>query len=677
MSDNIDLTLWEPLPDLPTKKCDTELRGYAMASSRDMVYISGGKANTVSNKLYCFDVSARKWSELPGMSYHRWGHRLAVIEGGRYLFAIGGWGYRSKEAGGDGPPKQKRSLMKTVMRKKIDKVGVDERIEKLTSYEVYDVAKKVWKEAGDMNESRRGFAMVDDQVSGRIYVFGGTGTREKDGEVVDCALSSCEVYNPFENEWDYLKPMPEAKKTCHPVIVGNHIHLYENGKPALTYDRTHDEWIKETPDEAFVPKCPMNGKICSTLSFSGGEVIIYSYPVKGSDGMVSDRWLICHVAQKRTKTWTVMPPTDAFSYYKMAVADGKLVIASGKTLVAFQLVDELEDDASTLATSSGSGSSPSHSMRSASALSGGSRGPLEPIKDDGTWVLQPEFPNKPADFRGYAVVSVGDQLYISGGCSGDGTIYRSFLSYNVMSKKWKKLPGMNHRRLGHKMQVSPDGRYIYVLGGGNGKALKSMGVDIYDTLREVWTSAPGMNDYRIFFGSTIFSGKIYAFGGIGSDNDNQLKTVEAFNPETFSWEFMASMPEARGVCNVITIDDKIYVFGTPSQKVLVYDTSSDSWCDDGSIYDLNMPSCPPGGCVCASSAFIGGEVLVVKYPMEGLQGKYRRTANIYDAFKQSWSSIQLLDTFACYNAVVCSNQCVVVTPQNQLQACLFPRSVEL
>ncbi|KAL3790071.1 hypothetical protein ACHAWO_004828 [Cyclotella atomus] len=673
-TDNIDLTLWEPLPDMPIK-CD-DFRGFAMASARDMVYISGGNGKVVSKSVYCFNMSTRKWTELPGMNYHRHGHRLAVIEGGRFLFAIGGWGYRSKQAGGDGPPKQKRNLIKTVMRKKVDKVDIDEHIEKLTSYEVYDVAKKMWKEAGDMNESRRGFAMVDDPVSGKIYVFGGVGGGSSEASV-DQALSSAEVYNPYENEWDYIKPMPEAKKTCHPLVVGHHIHLFENGKKTLTYDKTYDKWSDEMPDEAFVPKCPMNGKICSTLSFGGGEVIIYSYPVKGSGGEVSDRWLIAHIAHKRTKTWTVLPPNDAFSYYRMAVADGKLVIASGKSLIGFQLVDELEDDVSTVAGSSASGSSPPPSMRSGSVQSGGNRGAVELIKDDGTWKEQPEFPNKPPDFRGYACVSVGDSLYISGGCSGDRTIYRTFLSYNVVSKKWKKLPGMNHRRLGHKMAVSLDGRYIYVVGGGNGKCMKSMGVDIYDSLRECWTSAPGMNDYRVFFGTTVCEGKIFAFGGIGSDNGNQLKTVEAFNPETFSWEFMASMPEARGVCNVITIGDKIYVFGTPSQKVLVYDVASDQWCDDGSIYDLSMPSCPPGGCVCASSSFIGGEVLVIKYPIEGLQGRYRRTANIYDAYKQSWSSVHLLDTFACYSAVVCNNFCVVVTPQNQVQACSIPRSADL
>jgi hypothetical protein len=180
----------------------------------------------------------------------------------------------------------------------------------------------------------------------------------------------------------------------------------------------------------------------------------------------------------------------------MAVADGKLVMAIGKKLIAFQLVDEIEDDASTVAASSVASNSSPGSLRSGSVISGGSgcQRSVEPIKDDGTWNLQPEFPSKPPDFRGYAVVSCGNLVYISGGCSGDGTIYRSFLSYNVVTKKWKKLPGMSHRRLGHKMTVSPDGRYVYVIGGGNGKALTSMGVDIYDSLREVWTSAPGMNE---------------------------------------------------------------------------------------------------------------------------------------------------------------------------------------
>ena len=69
-----------------------------MASTRDMVYISGGNGKTVSQSMHCFQMSTRKWVALPNMNFHRYGHQLVVMEGGRYLFAIGGWGYRSKEA---------------------------------------------------------------------------------------------------------------------------------------------------------------------------------------------------------------------------------------------------------------------------------------------------------------------------------------------------------------------------------------------------------------------------------------------------------------------------------------------------------------------------------------------------------------------------------------------------
>ena len=300
-----------------------------------------------------------------------------------------------------------------------------------------------------------------------------------------------------------------------------------------------------------------------------------------------------------------------------------------------------------------------------------SRTAIKPIKDDGTWKKQPEISSKPPDFRGYAVASAGDLVYSSGGCSVDGTIYRSFLAYNVMTKKWIKLPGMTHRRLGHRMAVTDDGQYVYVLGGGDGKTLRSMGVDVYDVKKEVWMAAPAMNSYRVFFGYTVCAGKIFVFGGVGSNNGNQLSSVEVYDPQTNGWEFAQSMPEARGVCNVIVIGHVIFVFGTPSQKVLAYDTLTDRWFDDIPP-ETSIPSCPPGGCVCAASSFDGGEVLVLKYPLGGPQSPHRRTANIYNASKKCWSSIHLLDDFACYGAVVAGNKLVVVTPQNQLQACTLP-----
>jgi len=566
----------------------------------------------------------------------------------------------------------------------------DAPLERLTAFEVYDSSKHHWKTAGHLNESRRDFAAVVDPTSGKIYAFGGTSADKS-------ASRTAEVYNPHTNSWTYLPEMPDRKRCCHALQVGQRIHVFETGKRTLTYDILSNSWSHDEPDDSFIPKCPPNGKICASAAFastdklaSGATLVVYGYPVREMDGRQADRWMVTLIGNRRSKSWTVLPPADEFMYYRVVVANGKLVICAGNGMIAFQIVEEGElDDVSTVAgsltasekgswRSAGSGGKLSSITKRSfgkssradthSTSGSGTDRVVEPIKDDGTWKLQPEITSKPPDFRGYACCSVKNNVYISGGCSGDGTIYRSFLSYDVSTQKWKKLHGMTHRRLGHRMAVTNDGKYIFVLGGGDGKSLRSMGVDIYDVEREVWTAAAAMNNYRVFFGFTVCEDKIYVFGGVGNNNGNQLASVEVFDPKTNGWEFAESMPEPRGVCNVITVGKIIYVFGLPSQKVLAYDTVTKKWLDEVPP-EANLPVCPPGGCVCASSSFEGGECLVLKYPLEGPQATHRRTANVYDAAKDSWVAVHLLDTFACYSAIVAGEKLVVVTPQNKLQAC--------
>jgi hypothetical protein len=368
---DVDLTLWEPFPDVPNTSDD--YRGYAMTSSRDVVYISGGCSgnaigsdNTkVNRSLISFNMSTRKWTELPNMNYHRWGHRLAVVEGGRYLFAIGGWGYKNNTSHGNtGNGKEKKKMS---IRSALRKVDIEEKhpIEKLTSYEVYDVSNHVWKEAGELNEPRRDFAMTVDGTSGKIYIFGGVGTNG--------ALSTAEVYNPYEGKWVYLnEALPEAKRWCHALLVGSLIHILDTGKNTLTYNTTTNAWLEDPPDESIVPRCPSNGKVCTTSSFSEGQVLVYGYPVKDVDhGTLSNRWMIVHIGNnKRCKSWTVLPPADEFMYYRCTASDGKLIIGTGNNMISFQITDNAtEDGGSTVAPSSAS--SVEGSLKGGSVLSGG------------------------------------------------------------------------------------------------------------------------------------------------------------------------------------------------------------------------------------------------------------------------------------------------------------------
>ncbi|KAL7553769.1 hypothetical protein ACHAWF_017091 [Thalassiosira exigua] len=659
IANDVDLTLWEPLPDVPNAASD--FRGYALASVRDTLYLSGGIGDgSLRRSLMSYDVAARRWTSLPDMICFRRGHRLAVVEGGLYLFAIGGYAAESAVGCGD-TSKRRTSVMKTSLGKSKAAVqGEMLQAKVVASYEVYNVSKKRWIIGGILGVPRRDFAISADPTCGKIYVFGGMG--------IAGALSSAEVYDPHVHCWRPLSPMPRSCQGGHAVHVGGLIHIFQSGLKSLTYDTAADSWSDHEPDRSCIPRCPLRGNTCSVAtSWSEGQVIVYEYVVAEADGSLANRWMVVHVAKKRNKSWTVLPPADGFVYYKTAIANGKLVVAIGNAMLAFQVVDDAIDE------SSHAGESPNStgSTFNESTLSGRSDGEFEPIKR-GNWKQQPQLSIKPKDFRGYAVASVGNKVYISGGFSGSSTVHRSFLSYNMKTKKWKKLPSMTHHRLGHRMIVSENGGYIYVLGGGDGKTLRSLGIDIYDVKKKTWTSGPAMNSYRVFFGVIVCLGKLIVFGGVGSSNGNELCLVEFYDPETNCWKYAKNLPEARGVCNVIAIGHVIYLFGTPSQQVLAYDVIAGEWREDVSR-DL-LPEIPAGGCVCASSSYAGGEVLVLKYPVSGKSTKeQRRTAYIYSSQKKSWSYVHLLDDFACYSAVVASDSVVVVTPQNELMACALPK----
>lgn len=360
IENNVDLSLWEPLPEIPNTS--DVFRGYAMASVRDIVYISGGNSNTIHRSLLSYDMITRKWTTLPDMIYHRWGHRLAIVEGGRYMFAIGGWGYKSNTAE---VAKAKRKPAEMV------------QLERLSSYEIYDVSKREWKEAGKLREARKDFAISIDSTTGKVYLFGGTGNS-------GAALSSVEVYDPHSRMWWLLTSMPRPCKRCHAIHVGNLIHIFEAGKRTLTYNTITDTWsTKDDPDDTYIPKCPDKGYVCSSStssSSSQGEAIVYGYVVSEMNGQLTNRWMVSHIKKQRSKSWTVFPPADEFMYYRTAIANGKLVVAIGNSMLAFQVVDDAVDDDDVSHAAPGSTLSSSGSTFNESTLGSDGRSDIDEVE---------------------------------------------------------------------------------------------------------------------------------------------------------------------------------------------------------------------------------------------------------------------------------------------------------
>jgi N-acetylneuraminic acid mutarotase len=96
-----------------------------------------------------------------------------------------------------------------------------------------------------------------------------------------------------------------------------------------------------------------------------------------------------------------------------------------------------------------------------------------------------------------------------------------------------------------------------------------------------WTTLAAMPTERAGFGLASVAGKIYAIGGINSNNQ-PLTTVEEYNPTINEWKNKRSMPTARSGAAVAVYDGKIYVVGGAVGEGFVanneiYDPKTNTW----------------------------------------------------------------------------------------------------
>lgn len=110
---------------------------------------------------------------------------------------------------------------------------------------------------------------------------------------------------------------------------------------------------------------------------------------------------------------------------------------------------------------------------------------------------------------------------------------------------------------------------IYAIGGigphpdivdpGPAGAIILSTVEEYDPVTDTWTQKADMPTPRGCSTSAV-NGKIYAFGGRGS-NDDILSTVEEYDPETDTWTKKPDMPTPRIRFSTSAVDGKIYAIG--------------------------------------------------------------------------------------------------------------------
>jgi N-acetylneuraminic acid mutarotase len=170
---------WTPRASLPAAQ-----GSMAAVTIGGIIYAVGGTPNT--NVLVSYNPGTNSWSVLNPLPTQREHHAAAAVDG--RLYVIGGR---------NGP--------------------------NLSANEMYDPGTGLWISRAPLPTARGGIAAA--VVEGRILVFGGEGNGADPNGIFD----EVEMYNPADNTWTTLTPMPQGRHGIGAAVYGRDVHIPGGG----------------------------------------------------------------------------------------------------------------------------------------------------------------------------------------------------------------------------------------------------------------------------------------------------------------------------------------------------------------------------------------------------------------------------------------------------------------
>ena len=198
---------------------------------------------------------------------------------------------------------------------------------------------------------------------------------------------------------------------------------------------------------------------------------------------------------------------------------------------------------------------------------------------------------------------------------------------------------------------------IYVIGG------KAATEETTELAEEVWSFDPGSERWdtsraplpepRALYGdhTCVLGNKLYVIGGTMTEGTKPVYSarVEAYDPETDSWQSYADLPVALGGIGVCAIKGQIYVCGginqdqEPLKSLYRYDPETDEWHREP---DMLTPRYRHVAVMVEDKLYAIGGISDPDAPA-GL-----KLAEVYDPVSRRWSPIAPVPTQVCEMASV-------------------------
>jgi hypothetical protein len=234
--------------------------------------------------------------------------------------------------------------------------------------------------------------------------------------------------------------------------------------------------------------------------------------------------------------------------------------------------------------------------------------------------------------RLFGACVVAGELYVTGGCDGNGQSLSLVEKYSPSSDLWSSVTPLATPHFGHAAVAV--GSAMYVLGGkGDSIMIRSMHnrvhnrVHKFHSTQNTWNEVAPMPRARYAYAACVLGTDIYVFGG---DDITGTENASVFKYDTIAdiWTILAPMPSACSFFGVATLDGQIYVtgIGASRKNVILFDPTSGAW------HSL----APTKHSRRQGSAFVLGGCVHVA----GGNGSYKgKSVERYDAATDTWTTV--------------------------------------
>lgn len=156
---------------------------------------------------------------------------------------------------------------------------------------------------------------------GKAYVFGGTN---------DIALSDATAYDPSNDEWELLPPLPMPRHHCIAAVVNDLIYIV-SGRDVVISDVHTESFVYDPVNQSYEEVAPI---LTPRGGAAGGELAGRIY-VFGGEGNVNDPNGIFHEAEMydpATDTWEALPDMQVPRHgFGAAIIDNRIYLPGGST----------------------------------------------------------------------------------------------------------------------------------------------------------------------------------------------------------------------------------------------------------------------------------------------------------------------------------------------------------